>query len=417
MSQLTFPFIVALRYSIPYINKGMAGFLSFVSLVGLALAVFALILVMSVMNGFEKELQSRMLALLPHAQLTWSDPNVNWREVMASIEKDTNVLGAAPYTEGTVLLSVNNRITNATLVGIDPDLEHKVSILDNYLISGELQDISEKPYGIIIGRFIARQLGLDIGDKINLTIPRVFITPLGPLTRKKRFEVVGIFEVGTELDQQLVLTHIHASNKLFSRRSSIDGLRLSVDNQQDSYHIVKKAVNVLINRGELPATVTSTDWREKNRTLYRAVKMEKIMIFVLLMSVVAVASFNVISIILMTVTDKRSDIAVLKTMGASTLQIRRLFVFQGAMIGTIGTLIGAIPAIMLAPKIGSALQRVESMTGWKLFDPNVYYIPYLPSDLHFQDVFLVIASAISISILVTFVPAVRASRINPALIL
>ena len=270
---------------------------------------------------------------------------------------------------------------------------------------------------MVLGRYLARQLGLSIGDKLNIILPRVQITPMGPVTRQRQFTVAGVFEVGAELDQTLALTDLSSANKLFAGAATVDGLRLAVDNQYAAASITELAIAALSAKGLLSADTPWSDWREKNATLYSAVVMEKIMIFVLLMAVVAVASFNVISIVLLTVTDKKTDIAVLRTMGASAQQIMQLFMLQGALIGTAGTLVGALLGMAVAPNIGAMLLFVEKQTGWQLFDPSVYFIPYLPSLLRWQDVLLVVVAGISISLLVTLFPAMRAAKINPVVAL
>lgn len=402
----------------------MSGFLSLVSLLGLSLGVFALIVVISVMNGFERELQSRLLSLLPHAQLVMSDqpgsterssaPANDWRSINNWLLKQEHIIGAAPYVESTVMLSANQRFHSATMTAIDYTMEQGVSVLHQKIVAGDILRLNETRYGIVIGSILARQLGVMPGDKINMIIPKVNITPLGPITREKRFEVVAIFEVGAELDQNLVITNLLAGQKLLGLGQSVSGIRLAFDDQFQSMGISKNIIEKLSAANLLTKQPSIIDWRERNGSLFRAVLMEKIMIFLMLMSVVAVASFNIVSIILMTVTDKRSDIAVLRTMGANAVDIRRLFIFQGLLIGVVGTLSGALLAVLFAPNIGAILQRFEQFSGWQLFDPAVYYIPFLPSELRASDVVIVISVAMLISLLATLYPADRASKIEPA---
>jgi lipoprotein-releasing system permease protein len=414
---LHFSSTLAARYSLPYLNRGLTGFLSFISLAGLALAVFALVLVISVMNGFERELQSRMLALLPHATVDLPGGHQQWGSVQQDLANQPGVVASAPYIEGQVLLTANGNLASVALVGIDVGQEAGVSSLPAHMLAGDLHRLADTRYQIVLGRYLARQLGLSIGDKLNIILPRVQITPMGPVTRQRQFTVAGVFEVGAELDQTLALTDLSSANKLFAGAATVDGLRLAVDNQYAAASITELAIATLSAKGLLPADTSWSDWREKNATLYSAVVMEKIMIFVLLMAVVAVASFNVISIVLLTVTDKKTDIAVLRTMGASAQQIMQLFMLQGALIGTAGTVVGALLGMAVAPNIGAMLLFVERQTGWQLFDPSVYFIPYLPSLLRWQDVLLVVVAGISISLLVTLFPAMRAAKINPVVAL
>jgi len=414
---LHFSRTLAARYSLPYLNRGLTGFLSFISLAGLALAVFALVLVISVMNGFERELQSRMLALLPHATVDLPGGHQQWGSVQQDLANQPGVVASAPYIEGQVLLTANGNLASVALVGIDVGQEAGVSSLPAHMLAGDLNRLADTRYQMVLGRYLARQLGLSIGDKLNIILPRVQITPMGPVTRQRQFTVAGVFEVGAELDQTLALTDLSSANKLFAGAATVDGLRLAVDNQYAAASITELAIAALSAKGLLSADTPWSDWREKNATLYSAVVMEKIMIFVLLMAVVAVASFNVISIVLLTVTDKKTDIAVLRTMGASAQQIMQLFMLQGALIGTAGTLVGALLGMAVAPNIGAMLLFVEKQTGWQLFDPSVYFIPYLPSLLRWQDVLLVVVAGISISLLVTLFPAMRAAKINPVVAL
>ncbi|MDB4362590.1 lipoprotein-releasing ABC transporter permease subunit [Pseudomonadales bacterium] len=417
MPNLHFSRTLAARYSLPYLNRGLTGFLSFISLAGLALAVFALVLVISVMNGFERELQSRMLALLPHATVDLPGGHQQWGSVQQDLANQPGVVASAPYIEGQVLLTANGNLASVALVGIDVGQEAGVSSLPAHMLAGDLNRLADTRYQMVLGRYLARQLGLSIGDKLNIILPRVQITPMGPVTRQRQFTVAGVFEVGAELDQTLALTDLSSANKLFAGAATVDGLRLAVDNQYAAASITELAIAALSAKGLLSADTPWSDWREKNATLYSAVVMEKIMIFVLLMAVVAVASFNVISIVLLTVTDKKTDIAVLRTMGASAQQIMQLFMLQGALIGTAGTLVGALLGMAVAPNIGAMLLFVEKQTGWQLFDPSVYFIPYLPSLLRWQDVLLVVVAGISISLLVTLFPAMRAAKINPVVAL
>jgi lipoprotein-releasing system permease protein len=418
MNTPSFPLFVALRYSIPARRAGMSSFLSAVSLLGLSLGVFALIVVISVMNGFERELQNRLLSLLPHAQLIVpvdsDNPSYDWPSLRAEVLKHPDIKGAAPYVESTVMLSANQRFHSATLTGIDVATEQTVSVLHQHIVAGDIQRLSETRYGIVIGSLLARQLGVMPGDKVNIIMPKVNITPMGPVTRQKRFEVVAVFEVGAELDRNLVISNLTASQKLLALGPNITGIRLAVSDQFKSIAITDSLLAQLLASHSVTGQTTIIDWREKNSSLFRAVFMEKIMIFILLLSVVIVASFNIVSIILMTVTDKRSDIAVLRTMGACASDIRRLFILQGLLIGFIGTATGVLLALLVAPNVGNLLQIVEQLSGWQLFDPNVYFIPYLPSELRAHDVVIVSSAALVISLFATLYPAAKAARIEPA---
>jgi len=419
-----FSFFIAGRYSQPYLNRGLTAFLSLVSLLGLALAVFSLIVVMSVMNGFEKELQSRMLTLIPHVQLPVKDSQLAGSDApIASLTQSLNahpmVTGAAPYLEDTVILGRADRIFSATLLGIDPATEHSLSQLPEKLVAGDLLALEERGYGIVIGRGLAQHLDVFPGDKIDVTLPRVFMTPFGPVTRQKRFTVAGIFEVGSELDMNLVMISLQNAKRLLGRTGSIDGIRLTLENPYKSSEAMKTILADFSDQPDFSNWFDGRwiDWREKNRALYNAVIMEKMMIFTLLMAVVAVATFNVVSIILMTATNKSGDIAILKTMGATARQIRQLFILQGSLIGLAGTFAGCLAGVVIAPRIGTIVSHLERLSGQVLFDPSIYYIPYLPSVLNWTDVVIVCSISVLLSILVTLVPAMRASRIAPVIAL
>lgn len=415
----SFSSFVAFRYSLPTRGAGMSGFLSLVSLLGLSLGVFALIVVVSVMNGFERELQGRLLSLLPHTKVILASDSVNnnkqsQQTIIELIDQQKNINGSSPYVESTVMLSANQRFRSANMTGIDYQREQSVSVLHQHIIAGDITRLAETKYGIVIGSILARQLAVMPGDKITMIMPKVNITPLGPVTREKRFEIVAVFEVGADLDQNLIMINLATSQKLMGLGESINGIRLAVDDQFKSVSISNNLLSELQDHDSVYQDLSLVDWRQSNASLFRAVMMEKIMIFILLMSVVAVASFNIVSIILMTVTNKRSDIAVLRTMGASASDIRRLFILQGLIIGCIGTFSGALLAVFVAPNVGALLKKVEQFSGWQLFDPTVYFIPYLPSELRGSDVAIVIGAALFISLLATLYPADKASKIEPA---
>ncbi|MBT8139371.1 MAG: lipoprotein-releasing ABC transporter permease subunit [Gammaproteobacteria bacterium] len=417
MSNLPFVPAVALRYSAPYLNRGLTGFLSFVSLAGLALAVFALVVVTSVMNGFERELQNRMLSLLPHATLSPQGGHARAAALREPLLAQPGIVAVTPHVEGMAMFSANGRFQAAALAGVEMQGEHALPGIAEHLVMGDASGLGEQRYGLVLGYHLARQLGVFPGDRVQLVLPGVRITPMGPLLRQRNFYVQAIFQVGAELDQSTAFTDVDSAARLFANNATVDGVRITVDQQFRANAIVSDAIQALTTQGILSLDLSWQDWRSEHASLYRAVVMEKVMIFVLLLAVVAVASFNVISIILMTVNDKRVDIAVLRTMGASAEQINRLFIFQGATIAAAGTFCGALLGVLVAPNIGKLLQAFERASGWQLFDPEVYFIPYLPSLLRWQDVVIVVFAALAISVMVTLLPARRAARIDPVVAL
>lgn len=399
-----------MRYSRPGVGRGTAGLLSGLSLIGLALSVFGLILVMSVMNGFERELQSRMLALTPHAKINAKNLNAdNWRETLQQLSKSPQINTVAPYSEGSIVLKSADKIAVTRLSGIDTAYEASFSQLASLLVAGSYKDLNA-PFTIAIGSGLARRLGLTIDDVITAILPRVQITPFGPVTKEKSLEVVAVFSSGTELDSTLAFANLESAKKILSKRKALDGLKINSDRAYANRDYIELALS---NADLEDNNLTLSLWQEENAALYSAVVMEKLMIFILLLCVVAVASFSIVAIVLMSVIDKKSDIAILRTMGASTSQIKRVFLLQGAAIGTMGTIAGAGLACLIAPYVGTIFQLLEKSMGFQLFDPDVYYISYLPSVLKYSDVIIVTLVSIGISVLVSLFPAARASRLDP----
>ncbi len=413
---MSFTGFVARRYSKPARGSGLSGFLTLVSLLGLVLGVSSLIIVSSVMNGFERELHNRLLGLLPHAELVgdsvMGEPS-QWQPLLDALPDQAGVEAAAPYIEQTVMLRYGSRQSALQLLGVDVQREADVSAVSGHIVAGDFEALGQQPWGIVLGALTARTLGVAMGDSIELLVPRLQVTPFGLQPRSKRFTVVAVFEVGAELDQGLAMIELGAAQRLLAMRTAVSGIRLRVDDQYRARRTGERALQSLSSQHNT-AALRVIDWREQNASLFQAVQMEKIMVFIMLMAVVAVACFNIVSIILMTVTDKRGDIAVLRTMGASARQIQQLFIKQGLVIGTVGTLCGALLGVLVAPNVGAALRYVEQASGWQLFDPSVYYIPYLPSSLDWGEVGIVVITALLLSLLSTLVPAGRAASIQPA---
>ena len=411
----SFALFVALRYCRPGLQPGMSSWLTMISLLGLVLGVFTLIVVVSVMNGFERELQQRLLALLPHAKVVSEQGSpANWRELSQGLLDSQAITGVAPYVEETVLLSSGEQMTPATFLGIELGREITVSSLPERIIAGDISRLSEQRYGMVLGSLLARRLGVVPGDRLNVLVPRVHVTPFGLQTRQRAFTVVAVFEVGAELDAQLALVSLSAAQAMLAMRDSVSGLRVAVNDRDRAGELTRDALAPLQSQRLDADRWVVRDWQQDNATLFAAVQMEKTMIFVMLLSVVAVASFNIVSIVLMTITDKRGDIAVLRTMGANANQIRIIFLLQGTVVGFLGTALGVLIGVVVAPRLGTIVSQLEAMTGRMLFDPTVYFIPYLPSELRWSDVMIVAVSALLISVAATWYPASRAARIAPA---
>ena len=410
-----FELVTALRYAKPGAGKGTAGLLSGLSLVGLALSVFGLIVVMSVMNGFERELQNRMLALVPHAKIQSTNiTDSEWEDVTRRLQLIPEVTAVAPYGEGSVVLNAEGQVSVVRLAGVDTHAESNFSQLPSLIVAGDYFQLS-KPFSIAIGAGLARRMGLTIGDSVTVIQPRIQITPFGPITREKQLHVAAVFESGTELDSSLGFTSLETTKKILARSQLQDGLKINVKKPYAERSYIENALQK--QSIDLVDVFHLHSWQEENAALYSAVVMEKLMIFILLLCIVAVASFSIVAIVLMSVIDKKTDIAILRTMGASAQQIKKVFLLQGVIIGTFGTLIGAGLAVIVAPQVGEVFALLESWLGFQLFDPNVYYIAHLPSDLRLPDVLVVTTVAIAISMLVSTFPATRASRVDPVVAL
>ena len=422
-SSLPFSALVAFRY-VTFRQRGPgSSFLTWVSLLGLMLSVATLIIVISVMNGFQTELQNRLLSLIPDAKLYLNDKDraginqhssIQWQELRDDILTQDGILTAAPFIEQTAMVNTDGRFQVVDLLAVDYTLEAELTGINDYIIAGDASALKEQKYGIVIGRLLARQLGLTVGDSLQLVLPKVAITPAGVVMREKRFTVSAIFEVGAEADQNLVFISLLTGQKLMARGASVDGLRLELVDRFNIKNKLDNALFQLVQAKPKYQSLSALDWRNDQRSLFTAIAMEKIIIFVLLLAVVGVAAFNIVSIVLMSVMDKYSDIAVLKTMGANTTEIRNIFLLQGLLIASIGTAFGTLLGLLIAPNAGFIVSSIEHLFNWQLFDPSVFYISHLPSEIRFLEIFITILSALLISLLASVYPAQKAASIPPA---
>lgn len=378
-------------------------------MLGLMLGVAALIVVLSVMNGFDRELRQRILGMVPHATLSdVSSPVKDWPALIDRIEQESTVVAAAPYINAQAMLTNNGSVQGALINGIDPDYENKVSILANHIVSGELAQLTEQRFGIVLGDLLARFLGVGVGDKVTLVLPEASVSVAGVIPRLKRFTVVGIFSVGAELDASMAYIHIRDAAKLKRIKQGVEGIRIQFN---DLFSAPIKARELA---AVLPGYFHTSDWTRTHGNLFAAIQLEKRMVGLLLFLIVLVAAFNIVSTLVMVVTDKTSDIAILRTIGASPGLIMRIFIVQGAIIGVIGTLLGTGLGVLLALTISSLVAWVEQTLGIQFLNAEVYFISYFPSELRFDDVAIIVSSALAISFLSTIYPAWRASRTNPA---
>ncbi len=404
-----FEVFIGLRYVRAKRRNHFISFISMTSMVGVALGVLALITVLSVMNGFEKELTSRILGMASHATVVSRDNTFdNWRELAQQIEKNPSILGVAPFFQAEGMLVYGGAVNGTVISGILPDEEPKVSEVANKMILGHFKDLKPGNFDIILGKEMANSMGVTVGDKVTLIIPSANVTPAGVIPRMKRFNVVGVFEIGMhEFDSALTLIHLEDAKILFRNKGSV-GLRLKTDNIFNAPVISRDVVR------NLPGQYWVVDWTQRHANFFRALKTEKIVMFVILTLIVAVAAFNIISTLVMVVTDKQSDIAVLRTLGVSPTSIMKVFIIQGVVIGFVGIILGVIGGVWLASNVETIVPAIESFFKVKFLSPDVYYISELPSDLQWDDVIVISVVAFLFCLVATIYPAWRAARTQPA---
>ncbi|WP_148863038.1 lipoprotein-releasing ABC transporter permease subunit [Marinobacter fonticola] len=401
-------FSIGLRYTAAKRRNHFISFISLTSILGLMLGVALLIIVLSVMNGFDRELQQRILGMVPHATIQGQSTVDDWQRIDQKATETPDVIAAAPFIQGQGMVTGSGNVHGVMLNGILPDEERQVSIIENHMEQGSLEDLRSGEFGIIVGRLLAASLRLQIGDKVTVVLPEASITPAGVLPRLKRFTVKGIFSVGAELDGSYTLIHMDDAAKLMRTGGKAQGVRLLVDDLFKAPRVAEKVARGLGGRYYV------SDWTRTHGNLFQAIRMEKTMIGLLLMFIVAVAAFNVVSTLVMVVTDKTADIAILRTMGATPGRIMRIFIVQGAIIGVSGVLVGTILGILGAENISAIISWVEGVLGITFLSPDVYFISYLPSQLQWNDVFIISGSGLVMALLATIYPAWRASRVDPA---
>lgn len=401
---------IGMRYTRAKRRNHFISFISLTSMIGVALGVAALITVLSVMNGFEKELRERILGMTSHAFVTGTDGSLeDWQTLENELEGMPDVVDTAPFVEGQAMLSRSGKVRGTMLRGIDPALEPKVSDIGDKVVVGKLDDLKAGGFGVILGRDLAASMGVTKGDKITVITPHVTPTPAGVIPRLKRLDVVGIFEIGMyEYDSQLAVMHMEDAAKLFRIPGKVSGVRLELT---DVYQAPQITRELLI---QLPPQYRAADWTMQHANFFRALKTEKTVMFVILMLIVAVAAFNIVSTLVMMVTDKRADIAILRTLGLSPRGVMGIFMVQGTLIGLIGTLLGIIGGVALAMNVSEIIAGVENLLGYQFLPADVYYISDLPSDLQWSDVKVIGITAFVLSILSTIYPSWRASKVRPA---
>ncbi|MBP1149097.1 MULTISPECIES: lipoprotein-releasing ABC transporter permease subunit [Methylocaldum] len=403
-------FFIGLRYTRAKRRTRFISFITFTSVLGIALGVTALITVLSVMNGFEAELRERILGMTSHASISGLDGQLrNWRSLEPPLEQDSRILGWAPYIEGQAMLNSDRRVSGVMLRGIMTDYEPRVSEVANRIVEGHLEALKPGEFGIILGSELADYLGVLTGDKVTVITPQLTATPAGILPRLKRFTVVGVFQVGMyEYDRNLALIQLEDAAKLFRLDDAISGLRLKLDDVFYAQRVARDLGPKLDGRYQI------ADWTQSHSNFFKAIQTEKRVMFIILLLIVAVAAFNIVSTLVMVVTDKRSDIAILRTQGMTPLEVMGIFIVLGTVIGTFGTLLGGVGGVLLAWNVETIVPAIERLFGVHFLSADVYYISELPSKLIWSDVYRITGMAFLLSILATIYPAWQASRIKPA---
>ncbi|MDX1610168.1 MAG: lipoprotein-releasing ABC transporter permease subunit [Halofilum sp. (in: g-proteobacteria)] len=404
------PIWLGLRYTAAKRRNHFISFISFISILGILVGVTALITVLSVMNGFERELRERILGVAAHATVTsLGGPMQDWEPVAETAAAHPQVLGTAPYVEGQVMLVSGGRVTGAQIRGVRPDREPQVSDIDENMTAGRLADLEAGEFGVVLGSRLAGYLGVETGDRVTMVTPEASVTPVGVLPRLKRFTVVGTFDVGMyEYDRSTALIHVEDASRLLRMEGGVTGVRLRLDNMFQAPRVVADL------KQRLDRNLWVSDWTHRHANFFRAVQTEKTVMFVILTLIVAVAAFNIVSTLVMTVTDKQADIAILRTLGLTPRGVMGVFLVQGTVIGLVGTLLGVASGIALSLNIGDVMTTLENLLNTDLLPADIYYISDLPSDLQWSDVVRITLLSAGLSVLATLYPAWRAARTRPA---
>lgn len=401
------PLYIGLRYTRAKRRNQFISFISAFSLIGMALGVMALIVVLSVMNGLDREMKQRLLSVIPHGYIDRVPALGNWEEVAAQVQQHPKVVGSAPYIASEALVGYGGDIQGIQIEGVLPEAETKISVIDSHMLIGSLENLKSGEFGIVMGSMMARQLGLAPGDKVMVTSSDINITPAGIFPRNKNFTLVGVFEVGGQVDFNLALIHLADAQKFF-RVPGAQGLHVKTTDLYDAAHIMSEL------KTSLGSDYNVKDWSQTQGSLFQSVKMEKIVTGTLLNILIFIAVFNIVSSLVLMVADKRSDIAVLRTLGLTAKQVMGIFIVQGSSVGFAGTLIGVIAGCLLTWLLNPIMAVLESLFGFHFFDPETFYITGLPSYLMWQDLVKITLTALILSFLATLYPAYRASKIEPA---
>lgn len=410
MFKLPYELLLGLRYTRAKRRNGFISFISLSSMLGIALGVTALITILSIMNGFQEELRERILGMTAHMTINESSNRLTqWDSLYNQVINQPHVVGAAPNIMEQGMLTSGNQVKGVAIRGVLPEFEHQVADIDDKMLEGRLAELVPKKYRIILGSELALSLGVSVGDKVTMIAPQGSVSPVGVVPRIKRFTVIGVFEAGMhEYDSGLAIMHIDDAKKVFKYGDQVGALQLKLD---DMFLVgqVKRQLGMVTTK-----TLYIRDWTQQHANFFKAIEMEKRMMFIVLTLIIMVATFNIVSTMVMVVTDKQGDIAVLRTIGASPASIQLIFIIQGLVIGVLGALLGLAGGLSLALNLDVIVPAIESLLGIQFFPADVYYISTVPSKVEWTDVWFVTGLAFVLTLLATLYPARKASKVQPA---
>ncbi|MGE4500161.1 MAG: lipoprotein-releasing ABC transporter permease subunit [Hydrogenovibrio sp.] len=410
MFKLPFELLLGTRYTRAKKRNGFISFISLSSIIGIALGVTALVTVMSIMNGFQQELRDRILDMTAHMTLSERGERLHhWQDLYGIVKTLPHVKGAAPNAMGQGMLTAGDRVKGVLVRGVLPEYEGQVADVQSKMVYGQMDDLKSRDYNIILGTELANGLGVSVGDKVTLVAPQASISPMGIMPRLKRFTVSGLFEVGMhEYDSALALVHMNDAQRVFKLDDAVSALQLRLDD----LFAVRAVRNEIADN--IDQVLYIRDWTQQHANFFKAIEMEKRMMFIVLALIIMVAAFNIVSTMVMVVTDKQKDIAVLRTIGASPASIQTIFMVQGLIIGVVGALMGIVGGVTISLNIDVIVPFIENLFGFKFFPADIYYISKIPSDLHWEDVWVVSGLAFILTLLATIYPARRAAKTQPA---
>ena len=400
---------IGLRYTRAKRRTGFISFISGVSILGIAVGMIALITTIAVMTGFQEEYRTRLLSMVAHATISGVGESLpDWQGAVRMAHQDKRVIGAAPYVEREAMLQGNSE-QGVLLRGVLPEREGEVSVLAKKMIAGKLSDLQPGKFDLLLGKELALELGVGVGDKVTVLVAEGNVTPIGFIPRAKAFTVVGIFEAGMqEYDVGLAVTHMQDAQRLLRMGDGVTGVRLKLTDMWQAYRVADDLAN------RMGGLYRIRDWTRDNANMFSALKMEKTVMFLLLVLIIGVATFNLLSSLVMVVTDKQADIAILRTLGMRPGAIMRVFMVQGCVIGTLGVVLGVVGGVMLTKNLDTIVSLIERMTGVEVMPADVYYISGLPTRLEWSDVGTIAVVGLVLCFLATLYPAWRAARIDPA---